>query len=238
MVARCVRERRRIMRYRLPTSSLKKLESRKFTKNEIYDTCAICLDDYEEGDRLRWVDELIKPLNGDHFHTRFFAEFFHVVMRTIRNASTFGSRRTEGFVRFVSVKSTRLGSVEDPEEDSQPTRPATPCLLLTRTTQHLWSIRKTVASTMGRSMRTRRERMTNRWSKELNRTSHRMTRFSMVVNPRDSKDSIHLIVFLIFHHSSWKNWRQLACLLKNLKVVGLALKGESFLNQKIFRKSL
>lgn len=42
------------MRYRLPTSSLKKLESRKFTKNEIYDTCAICLDDYEEGDRLRW----------------------------------------------------------------------------------------------------------------------------------------------------------------------------------------
>lgn len=53
MVARCVRERRRVMRYRLPTSSLKKLESRKFGKNEIYDTCAICLDDYEEGDRLR-----------------------------------------------------------------------------------------------------------------------------------------------------------------------------------------
>lgn len=53
MIARCVRERRRIMRYRLPTSSLKKLESRKFGKNEIYDTCAICLDDYEEGDRLR-----------------------------------------------------------------------------------------------------------------------------------------------------------------------------------------
>lgn len=53
MISRCIRERRRIMRYRLPTSSLKKLESRKFTKNEIYETCAICLDDYEEGDRLR-----------------------------------------------------------------------------------------------------------------------------------------------------------------------------------------
>lgn len=43
MISRCVRERRRIMRYRLPTSSLKKLESRKYTKNEIYETCAICL---------------------------------------------------------------------------------------------------------------------------------------------------------------------------------------------------
>ena len=48
MVARCVRERRRRNR-----SSLRKLEMRKFNKNENYETCAICLDDYEEGDKLR-----------------------------------------------------------------------------------------------------------------------------------------------------------------------------------------
>ena len=80
MVARCVRERRRILRYRLPRSSLRKLETRKFNKNENYETCAICLDDYEEGDKLR-----ILPCNhgekGEIFdsvpHCLFCLSLFH-----------------------------------------------------------------------------------------------------------------------------------------------------------------
>lgn len=53
MIVKCVRERRRILRYRLPSSVLKKIPTIKFTKGMTYDTCAICLDDYIEGEKLR-----------------------------------------------------------------------------------------------------------------------------------------------------------------------------------------
>jgi len=55
MVFKCVQDRRRERRHRLPKSSLKKIPTKKFTAGdeEHYETCCICLDDYVIGDKLR-----------------------------------------------------------------------------------------------------------------------------------------------------------------------------------------
>ncbi|XP_053671084.1 E3 ubiquitin-protein ligase RNF13 [Anopheles nili] len=53
MIIRCIRERRRMMRHRLPARILKKIVIVKFAKGMRFDMCAICLDDYVENDRLR-----------------------------------------------------------------------------------------------------------------------------------------------------------------------------------------
>lgn len=53
MIIRCIRERRRRLRHRLPNSVLRKIPIVKFTKGMQYDTCAICLDDYVDNERLR-----------------------------------------------------------------------------------------------------------------------------------------------------------------------------------------
>lgn len=57
MIVKCIKDRRRMRRYRLPTSLLKKIPSLKFKKGEPnhsnFDTCAICLEDYVDGDKLR-----------------------------------------------------------------------------------------------------------------------------------------------------------------------------------------
>ena len=44
---------RRRRRHRLPKSALKKLPIHKFKDGDPYETCCICLDDFEEGDKLR-----------------------------------------------------------------------------------------------------------------------------------------------------------------------------------------
>lgn len=53
VVIKCIQDRRRAHRHRLPTSTLKKIPTAKFQKGDPYDTCAICIEDYVEGDKLR-----------------------------------------------------------------------------------------------------------------------------------------------------------------------------------------
>lgn len=56
MIVKCVREQRRLRRHRLPGSVLKKIPTIRFAKEQhvaLYEICAICLDDYVDGDKLR-----------------------------------------------------------------------------------------------------------------------------------------------------------------------------------------
>ena len=55
MIFKCIQDRRRERRHRLPKSSLKKIPTKKFEAGdeERYETCCICLDDYVLGDKLR-----------------------------------------------------------------------------------------------------------------------------------------------------------------------------------------
>ncbi|XP_052215820.1 E3 ubiquitin-protein ligase RNF13-like isoform X1 [Dreissena polymorpha] len=53
LLVKWCRDARRRKRSRLPSKHLKKIPTKKFKKGDEYDVCAICLDDYEEGDKLR-----------------------------------------------------------------------------------------------------------------------------------------------------------------------------------------
>ena len=50
---KCYLHRRRTRRHRLPRSALKQLKIKKFVKGDRWEVCAICLDDFEDGAKLR-----------------------------------------------------------------------------------------------------------------------------------------------------------------------------------------
>ncbi|XP_064615097.1 E3 ubiquitin-protein ligase RNF13-like isoform X2 [Liolophura sinensis] len=53
MIGKLCRDMRKRRKSRLSKSNLKKIPIKKFKKGDKYDVCAICLDDYEEGEKLR-----------------------------------------------------------------------------------------------------------------------------------------------------------------------------------------
>lgn len=53
MLVRFCRDLHKKRKSRLSTKCLKKIPIKKFKKGDMYDVCAICLDDYEEGEKLR-----------------------------------------------------------------------------------------------------------------------------------------------------------------------------------------
>ncbi|KAL1140071.1 hypothetical protein AAG570_000003 [Ranatra chinensis] len=53
MIFKCINDRRREQRHRLPYSSLQQIPTAIYRRGDPYETCAVCLEDFVEGEKLR-----------------------------------------------------------------------------------------------------------------------------------------------------------------------------------------
>uniref|UniRef100_A0A1A9X5R4 RING-type E3 ubiquitin transferase n=1 Tax=Glossina brevipalpis TaxID=37001 RepID=A0A1A9X5R4_9MUSC len=114
MIYKCIREERRLRRYRLPKRMLKKLPILKYTKNSdlAYDTCVICLDEFVEGDKLR-VLPCKHPYHSDCIDTW---------LTENKRDCPICKRKvfTKGEARSPRNRQSSLDSVTDTDDDTTP----------------------------------------------------------------------------------------------------------------------
>ncbi|XP_034112261.1 E3 ubiquitin-protein ligase Godzilla [Drosophila albomicans] len=115
MIYKCIREQRRLRRYRLPKSMLKKLPVLRYTKNNTnikYETCVICLDDFVEDDKLR-----VLPCSHP-YHTHCIDPW----LTENRRVCPICKRKvfTKGETRASRNRQPSLDSVTDTDDDTTP----------------------------------------------------------------------------------------------------------------------
>ncbi|XP_061396974.1 E3 ubiquitin-protein ligase Godzilla [Musca vetustissima] len=114
MIYKCIREERRLRRYRLPKRMLKKLPIIKFTKNSniAYDTCVICIETFAEGDKLR-VLPCKHPYHSD---------CIDVWLTENKRECPICKRKvfTKGEARSQRNRQSSLDSIVDTDDDTAP----------------------------------------------------------------------------------------------------------------------